>query len=100
MAHPREATVQGIASRLISVLDRYATDMETLVQTWLDLEKFAQVTREVEQIHIFCATLPQVGRQWAGLVIAHTELVHALWKGAETAGPPLGLERYMADHRH
>jgi hypothetical protein len=72
--------VDAIVLQLASALDGYERDVERMVETWLDMELYSQVSDEIEQIRVFAAALPQLSVPWVELLIAHAELVHSLWR--------------------
>jgi hypothetical protein len=79
MSHPREATREAVAFQLTALLERYEADIERLARTWLDMQLYSAVSREVDLMRMHCGTLPQVSVQWVGLLIAHAELLQCLW---------------------
>ncbi|HET8748176.1 MAG TPA: hypothetical protein VFM98_21440 [Ramlibacter sp.] len=72
--------LDAMAFQLASALEQYDRDAARMVETWLDMEMYEQVSEEIEQIRMFCAPLPQLSVPWAELLIAHAELVHSLWR--------------------
>lgn len=76
-----EASVlDAIAFQLAAALEQYDRDAARMVDTWLDMELYQQVSGEIEQIRMLSAGLPQLSVSWAELLIAHSELVHSLWR--------------------
>jgi hypothetical protein len=77
----REASaVDAIAFQLAVALDGYERDVERMVETWLDMDLYGQVSGEIDEIRLFAAGLPQLSVPWVELLIAHAELVHSLWR--------------------
>jgi len=70
----------AIGLQLAATLERYERDSAAMVDTWLDMDLYQQVSGEVEQIRVCCALLPQLSVQWVELLITHAELVHSLWR--------------------
>lgn len=81
MSASHAPVLDAIAFQLAAALDRYEQDVESMVESWLDMELYGRVSEEVEEIRVFCAALmPQVSVHWVELLIAHAELVHSLWR--------------------
>ena len=72
--------LDAVTLQLVAALEQYEGDMARMAQTWLDMELYGQVSEEIEQIRAFSGALPQLGTGWVELLIAHAELVHALWR--------------------
>jgi hypothetical protein len=72
--------LDAIGLQLVAALDRYDQDVTRMVDTWLDMDLYGEVSDEVEQIRMYCAALPQLSVHWVELLIAHAELVHSLWR--------------------
>jgi hypothetical protein len=78
-AHPTDA-LDAIALQLVGALERYATDTGQMVANWPDLERYRSVSEQIEQIRMYASALPEARVQWVELLIAHSELVHLLWR--------------------
>lgn len=70
----------AIAFQLAAALEQYDQDVSHMVNTWLDMELYQQVSSEIEDIRHFSAALPHASVHWVELLIAHAELVHSLWR--------------------
>lgn len=70
----------ALATQLALALDRYDADVAAMVDTWLDLERYHQVSADIEEIRMLCGDLPHLSMPWVELLIAHAELVHWLWR--------------------
>ena len=77
-ASPAPAS-EAIASRLAAGLDDYQQGVDALVDAWPDPERYRAVTGQLDAIRKDAALLPQVRVLWVELLIAHAELMHALW---------------------
>jgi len=75
-SHPFDA----VAFQLLAALEKYEADVERMVDTWLDMDLYRDVSEQIEQIRMYNASLPQLGVAWVELLIAHAELVHTLWR--------------------
>ena len=80
MSASHAPVLDAIAMQLVAALDRYEGDVGTMLETWLDMERYRAVSAQVEEIRLYSATLPQVSVPWVELLIAHAELVHCLWR--------------------
>lgn len=78
-AFPASA-LDTVAMQLAVALDQYEDDVAAMADTWLDLDRYRQVSVEIEEIRALCSTLPQLSAPWAELLIAHAELIHGLWR--------------------
>src|SRR5689334_4241037 len=75
------------AMQAASALARYERHVRRLAATWLDMDLYAEVSGEIDEIKLLCATLPHVAVPWTNLLVSHAELVHALWQGEHAADP-------------
>jgi len=80
MSAAHAPVLDAIAMQLVGALDRYEGDVATMLDTWLDMDIYRQVSDQVEEIRLCSSALPQVSVPWVELLIAHTELVHCLWR--------------------
>jgi hypothetical protein len=68
------------AIQTAAALARYERHVRRLASTWLDMDLYHVVSREVDEIRRSCALLPQTAVQCSELLISHAELIHALWR--------------------
>ena len=80
MSASQAPALDAIAFQLAAALEDYEQHVAVMVDTWLDMELYREVSDQIEQIRMFCAALPQFGPPWVELLIAHAELVHSLWR--------------------
>lgn len=80
MSASQAPALDAIAFQLAAALDRYDTDVECMVDTWLDMDVYSSVSDQIEQIRLYAGALPHVSVFWVELLIAHAELVHSLWR--------------------
>ena len=78
--------IDAVAFQLASALERYDTDVQAMVDGWLDMDRYHAVSGDIEEIRMYCHSLPQLGVAWAELLISHAELVHGLWRSAFSDG--------------
>ena len=72
--------LDAIAFQLAAALEDYEQQVTAMVDTWLDMDLYHEVSEHIETIRMLSATLPQLGAPWVELLIAHAELVHSLWR--------------------
>lgn len=80
MSASQAPALDAIMFQLVASLQRYDADVERMVDTWLDMELYNAVSDRIEEIRGLSAFLPGLAVQWVELLIAHAELVHALWR--------------------
>jgi hypothetical protein len=80
MSASEAPALDAIAFRLAAALEEYERDVARMVDTWLDMDLYRDVSEQVEEIRMFTAALPQLSVPWVELLIAHAELVHSLWR--------------------
>ena len=72
--------LDAIAFQLAAALEKYEQQVARMVDTWLDMDLYREVSDQIEEIRMFAAALPQLSVPWVELLIAHAELVHSLWR--------------------
>ena len=88
---------RATAMQAAAALARYEHHIRRLVATWLDMDRYAEVSEEIDEIKDLCAILPQVARPWTALLASHAELIHALWQAAQ--GPTrITPQRQLDEH--
>lgn len=90
--------VGAIAFELVASLENYEQATAELVATWLDMERYQSVSRQIDHMRLLSSALPQVSVSWVGLLVSHTELVYCLWKWGENLGGSPELEACQARH--
>lgn len=48
-------------------------------RTWLDMDRYAGFSSEVDQLKAQTASFPELIAPWVSVLIAHTELMFCLW---------------------
>lgn len=69
-----------MAIETAAALARYERHVRRLASTWLDMDLYHMVSREIDEIRRNCALLPQASVACSELLISHAELIHALWR--------------------
>ena len=102
MSAPEKSVLDAISLQLVNALERYATDIGQMVAHWPDMERYREVSNQIEQIRLYASVLPEARVQWVELLIAHAELVHLLWrvqygKGGVTMDDTLHVRLHHTD---
>jgi len=87
--------LDAVAFQLAAALERYESDVARMMDTWLDMDLYRDVSRQVEEIRMYSAALPQLSVAWVEVLIAHAELIHHMWR-AQHARPAPGHEDFDA----
>lgn len=72
--------LDAIAFQLAARLEDYEGDVDRMVDTWLDMELYQEVSARIEEIRAMTTAVPQLSVPWVELLVAHAELVHSLWR--------------------
>jgi hypothetical protein len=80
MSAAQSNALDAIGFQLVAALEQYESDVTVMIATWPDLERYREVSEQVEKIRMYCSVLQDVRVQWVELLIAHSELVHFLWR--------------------
>lgn len=101
MSCPGHPDVQALAGELCRILDQYQADIDELVSHKLETPVHRRVSDDIERIRRCSAPAPELSVPAAAVLIAHSEVIYALWR-SEFREPPIPLEevaRILADHR-
>jgi hypothetical protein len=79
MSETNKMMERAIAFQLACALERYDEESAELVRTWLDMELYAEVSRRVDEMRRYCASLSRLSAPWVTFLISHSELVFCLW---------------------
>lgn len=85
MAAARTPTPQA-ANEALAALERYQLHVTRLAGNWLDMDLYHAVSADIEQVRRSCHGVPHLAAAWINLLIAHAELMHALWRGSRPGG--------------
>jgi hypothetical protein len=80
MSASEAPALDAIAFQLAAALEKYDLDVNRMVDTWLDMERYRVVSEEIDRIRLYSSALPSLNVHWVELLIAHAELVHSLWR--------------------
>jgi hypothetical protein len=80
MSASHAPALDAIAFQLAALLEKYDQTVAAMIDTWLDMDLYREVSEQVEQVRAYSAALPQLSVHWVELLIAHAELVHSLWR--------------------
>jgi hypothetical protein len=72
------------AAETLAALDRYQLHVSQLAGRWLDAELYRTVSADLEAVRRCCQQLPALSAGWVSLLIAHAELMHALWQASKS----------------
>ena len=98
-AHPK-AQLDAIAFQLAATIESYERHVEALLVAWPDMERYRTVSEGIEEIRRYTSALPTVSVQFVALLIAHTELIHALWKQTNVPGQAANRALVPAREQH
>jgi hypothetical protein len=80
MSASHAPALSAIAFQLAATLDAYEQDVAAMVRTPLDAEAYHRVSRHMDQMRMYAASLPPLSVAWVEVMIRHFELTHGLWR--------------------
>jgi hypothetical protein len=80
MSAAQSDAVDAIGFQLLAALEKYEADVAAMIGSWPDLDRYREVSEQVEHIRMYSSALQEVRVQWVEVLITHAELVHVLWK--------------------
>jgi hypothetical protein len=83
---------------LASALERYEATCTRLVDTWFDMDLYAEFRKQLEAIRQYAMTVPALTVYSLQLAIAHFELVSTLWQDASVGISAARLEEVKMRH--
>ena len=83
---------------LASALERYEATCARLVDTWFDMDLYADFRKQLEAIRHHAMTVPALTVYSLQLAIAHFELVSTLWQDASVGVSAARLEEVKMRH--
>jgi hypothetical protein len=72
--------LSAIAFQLAATLDSYDENVAALVRTPFDPELYLVVSKQMDQMRMYAASLPPVSVAWVEVMIRHFELTHGMWR--------------------
>lgn len=86
------------AFHLMSALDAYELGSLRLVETWLDMDVYADVSGQIDAIREHGVTSPALTVLSLQLVIAHSELVSTMWQNSSVGVAPAKVREVTERH--
>jgi 7-keto-8-aminopelargonate synthetase-like enzyme len=80
MSASQAPALSAIAFQLAATLDAYEQDVAAMVRAPLDTEAYHRVSRHMDQMRLYAASLPPLSVAWVEVMIRHFELTHGLWR--------------------
>lgn len=80
MSAPHSNALDAVGIQLVAALGAYEADVAHMIETWPDLDRYRDVSEQVERIRMYSSALGDARVQWVEMLIAHSELVHYLWQ--------------------
>lgn len=74
------SAVKTVAFQLVAALERYEEDTHALTSGPFDVAAYRKVSEDIDLIERYSAAIPALSVAAVALLIAHTDLVHALWR--------------------
>lgn len=93
---PSTPTVPPAADALLAALEHYGSRVTQLTTRWKDAELYHAVSQEVDTVRHACESLPGMEPAWVALLIAHAELMHALWQAPGDEAAAAERQRLLA----
>src|SRR3954462_1766743 len=76
----------AVAFQLAATLDAYERDVALLVGVPFNPEAYRRVSRQMDEMRMYSATLPALSVAWVEVMICHFELTHGLWRVQKEGG--------------
>jgi hypothetical protein len=80
MAASDAPALSAIAFQLAASLDAYEQDIARLVRGPFDTDAYHRVSRHMDQMRMYAASLPVLSVAWVEVMIRHFELTHGIWR--------------------
>ena len=95
MSISHRSVLPAIASQLVTALKQYDDDVGRMIDCWPDLDRYQDVSGQIERIRMYCGALDEARVQWVELLITHAELVHLLWR-SQYGKEPASLDQIQS----
>lgn len=89
----------AIAFQLATALEEYEQEVDRLAAARGDLDLYQQVSRRMDCMRLYAASLPPVSVPWVEVLIGHFELTHCLWRMQARQAQPVDLSAPMERQR-
>jgi hypothetical protein len=91
--------LSAIAFQLAAALDAYEQELARLVRGPFDVDVYQRVSRQMDQMRMYAASLPALSVLWVEVMIRHFELTHGLWRLQKDSKAQDELARLHAELR-
>jgi hypothetical protein len=91
--------LSAIAFQLAAALDEYELDIACLVRGPFDLDAYQRVSRNMDQMRMYAASLPVLSVAWVEVMIRHFELTHGIWRLQKDPAGEVDLPHLHAELR-
>ncbi len=81
------ATSSAVAFHMVAALEIYSEEMEQLVSMRLNMDRYQRVSEQVGVIQRHCLALPSFSVAGVELLIAHSEVIYAVWRAQDLPVP-------------
>lgn len=72
--------VSAVAFQFAATLDRYEGNVAAMMGTGFDPELYRRVSRDMDEMRMYAASLPSLSVGFVEVMIRHFELTHGLWR--------------------
>jgi hypothetical protein len=86
MSASQSPVMRTKALQAAAALARYERHVRRLAATWLEIDFYLKVSREIDEIREICAPLLQLALPVAAVLTSHAELIHTLWRRSQPNG--------------
>jgi hypothetical protein len=93
MSASEASALSAVAFQLAASLDAYDEQVDELLRQPLDSALYQAVSRRMDEMRMYSATLPQLSVSWVELLIRHFEFTHALWRVHRQACPESEMQQ-------
>jgi hypothetical protein len=80
---PQFHAAEAVAFQLAAALELYEEGVgQLMAAASFDCALYSRVSRAVDEMRLYCASLPSLSVPWVHLLITHAELMHCFFEGA------------------
>jgi hypothetical protein len=97
MSASQAPALSAIAFQLAAALDAYEQDVAVMVRAGFDPDLYQRVSRRMDEMRLYAASLPSLSVPWVEVMIRHFELLHGIWNGVQD--PEADPAQVQALHR-
>ncbi|NPC55717.1 hypothetical protein [Caenimonas soli] len=92
--------IRTVASQLSQALERYQSDFDEMVESWMDRHCYQTVAAELHDIRMMKGALPQLSEEMADVLMGHVDMVHSVWNAQIRPSPDATFEMKRLRQRH